>query len=1446
MRQKSNTIFRRTGAVVFGAVLAASSAAFASAGLIAQEPTEAEGVQAEQGTPAQEIKPKTENLLFAGFASLSSEDKARAIKDRSFETLFQAGARLEDADMVDDAKALFKQALYANYSDDDFLQALTQYVEITVSSPLEDEIKYADVDEIIEEAIALRPNSWRVKTRIANMLVVLPPAGYMQDGKFVYTSGYHENRLFCQERVRIRKMRLYADALPFVREELDQIGYAGEEAAHAAMSTRFRARQYYYSFAQLFQVDNSRAYRRQQILTDLDVLPDYVPADDFFRTIGPPGAPVDEEGAPVFFTAPESFEAAKNDGERRQALLNEMIERFPEHKASAYAQRAAEAQAVFGVHTLAPYFASSNGGQALFQETVQALKTLADNETIALLENGVKRFELPPDYDFINLWRQTLNLNPSQDPFPLTSLAQEYQNRGQLDKAASCWKQLLEIDNISEYSERIAQASLAQIANPLVAIDSSSSVVGMKADLYIRYRNAVSAEIVVKRLNINDVLKIVCSDQFWQEHRALRNVQSALDLLLRQQFAPEENETATQLNSDETKLLEAFKDVELIGETVVHYTLPLEPDPNHNDKIARLDFAVYEPGAYLVEITAADGNKDAAVMQLHDVAVIRKPFEDGCRYFALDAESGEPLADQRIRLFIVDRYGNEPSSPIMTKTYTKRTDQSGSILFPKTELYPGTSCEFLAFVLQDGDDASNAGQIPFMDFHRMGSVDDVDDRNDFIRHTRGFFVSDRPVYRPGQKAEFKFIVGTPYYEAPEESQWAGQNADYQIVAPDRAIVVQKRIQFDEFGAFSDSFEIPADANPGVYAIQLAPNLEFNRGSDFWLGEGSFQIAGAPKPEFQVAINAPKEPVALGEPFKASIVAKDELGAPVANAVVSYKVTRTNYRYAYFPARFWDWHYGSGYWNFAYDHQWYPGWNEWGCRKLESYDGPQTFGASETVVSGEAQTGEDGVVEISVDTASAKRLLPDVDHLYEITAETTVGDTDESRRAIVGVGKVVAAHKPFQTYVWLDRGYYCVGDMMTFGFEARRPDGKGVPGDAVVALYKVEYEKADDGSLKPIEFDYSARTLKTDDEGKGIVEIPACDPGQYRVSCVVTSEEGVQQEGGQLVVVRGDGTELEILDQAYNFNPLEIVPDKPEYSVGDVAHIQIASSNLDAYVFFAVKSRGELAFGDPRVIKLQNGMAYVDVPIESGDMPKLFVQATTVFDGRICSEQKALAVPPKERIVKIAVEPRAQRVKPGAKASITLRLADVDGKPAVGQTTVAIYDKSLDDVPGKRDVADVRELFWKKDRFAQLKFADNLSQGALINVFDLVSQSPFLPQVRTQSQNRPNPIGILGNQLVGVLTSAMEIQEMSSEGARAPETAEVGAQFLSEAPEREDLAYWAANLTPNADGVVEIEVVMPETSATWKIAAWSVGPGLCVGSGEAEIVTSDDVADAEKP
>jgi hypothetical protein len=1497
MQQKFSKLFRWTGAVIFGVVLAASSLALTAPELLAQRPARVQRAQPAQGAPVKKIDPNTKELPFSGLATQSAEDQAQALEGKSFDELWQAATKLTEEGMIADAKAIYKHMLGGDYSDSEYLKALTQYVSVTTSFSIEDEVKFADVEQALEEALAARANSWRVKTGVAGLLDYLPNAGYMRDGKFVYTYGWRQDMLSCQERKRVRKLQIYADALPLARKDIARIN-AGDDEKDDAWLTLAEASNYYLTFARALHGGGAYDYWRQQTLTDLSVLPDYLPATNVYRENRSSGAPVDEAGAPVFFTAPESFEAAKNDGERRQALLDELIEKFPAYKADVCSMRAQEAQEVFGVQTLASYrfFFNEDSGadQESRQEGIWALNTLADNETIAKLATGVKRFELPPEYDYINLWREIIEIRGLSDWSVLVNLAQEYQNRRQLDKAAEVWKQILDQKNIPDYVLEQAKSSLSQIVDPRVSIDASSVVAGTKTDLNIRFRNAVGAEIVAKRLNVDEPLKIVRSDKFWQDYGGYGNLNSVIDLILRQQFLPKDDKSNEQLDSKQRKLFESFQKIDFIGEEVARYSVEFEPDPNHYDKIKRVDFPISEPGAYLVEITATDGNKDVAIVWLRDVAIVRKPFENGRRYFALDAESGEPIVEQQIEFFVVNRRWNNGRYSIKTKGYTKRTDKAGSVLFANDEIKEQHSTEVLAVVPKDGRDKKSAAQYSFMDFQGIWRVYASDD---FFQNTRAFFVSDRPIYRPNQKAEFKFIVGDARYDAPDDSKWAGQELDYQILSPSGEKVAKKRVTLDEYGAFSDSFEIPGDAKLGVYSVQLARHFHDNGTVDTWLGNGSFRLEEYRKPEFQVTVDAPKEPVALGDAFKAKVNAKYYFGAPVANAVVSYKVIRTNHRSTYFPARYWDWFYGCGYWQFTYDYDWYPGWRHWGCMRLPLFYMPQSTGVPEVVSEGEAKIGEDGNFEITVDTSLAKLIYPNDDQQYEITAEVT----DQSRRTIVGSGKVYAARRPFQTYVWFDQGYFRVGDTMNLGIHARRLDGKGVSGAAVVKLYKVEYAKTDDGSVKPIETEVYADELRTDEEGKGSAKFVAAESGQYRVSCVVTSDNGIAQEGGQLVVVRGV-TEVADAKADYRFNALEIIPDKPEYSVGDVAHIQIASNNPNGYVLFTARPRGEVTMGEPQFVKLENGLAYVDVPIEVADQPNIFVQATTVFGGKIYSEQKELAVPPEKRVLDVAVEPSAERVKPGEKAAVKLRLTDVDGNPVVGQTVVTIYDKSLEYISGGSNVGDVREFFWKWRRYANLSSVDNLSQATLRNVFALIYQ--------TRHMDRLQPIGVFGNEifhgatdesgmvfangLVGgvagggarmrrssglmaamptevdmlVLAESAASAEMIDAApapAAAPlssvnapmekkeiandlEFAEEGSSAEESAPLVEatvrknlaDLAYWAADLTPGDDGVIEIEVDMPENLTTWKIAAWSVGAGLRVGSGEAEIVTSKDV------
>ena len=1502
MHEKFDKIVRQARTVFFGAALAGSSLAFAASQLTAQQPTDVEGVQAERGTPEIKSAPKADDPPFVGFASLSPEDQERALEGKPFNELWRPGVKLTDEGLIDDAKAFLKRALRADYSDEEYLRALNEYIRVANSSSAEDEIRYADIEQTLDEALEIRPNSWRVKAGVAKLLNSLPDVGYMQDGKFVYTRDLRkrEDLLSCRERVRARRLQLYADALPLVREELERIGGAEQESYEARLA-KSEARNYYLAFARIFQ-GGAQDYWRQQTLTDLGALPDYLPAANANRENRSSGAPVDEADAPVFFAVPESFEAAKSDGERRQALLNEALERFPNSRGEVNQIRAIEAQEVFGVQTLAgiPFFSSGDSGaeQESRQEGIWALNTLADNETIAKLASGVKRFKLPPEYDYINLWLEVLELYPD-DWSALKTLAEEYQNRRQYNKAAKFWERLLDKEKNPENFVEEAQAALSQIVDPRVAIESSSGVAGTKAQIDVRYRNAVGAEIVVKRLNVEEFLKIVRNDRFWQFYGKipqsganLRSVNNVVAKLVRQQFTSQKE--TERIDPLEKKFLDLFDSNDFILDEAARYSVEFEPDPNHFDKVARVDLPVSKPGAYLVEVTAIDGNRDAAVVWLRDVAVVRKPFEDGYRFFALDAQSGEPLVDQTVEFFLVNRDWRNYGELITTKEHTKRTDQSGSVLLSNDEIPRHDKNIVLVVVPKEGGAEGDAAQCSFMDFQ---DVMPVALNNDLLPNTPSAFLFDRSTYRPNQTAEFKFFTISLPYAAPEETQWAGQEVDYRIIAPNGMPLVHKRVKLDEFGAFSDSFEIPAFAEPGVYSAQIMKSPNPSDEAELWQGVNTFIVAGDYKPESEVTVETPKEPVLLGDSFKASIRVRRSSGEPVANAVVSYSVIRVNYRSDYFPARYWDWFYGRGYWQFTYDYDWRPGWNQWGSQKLPRRYPQQD--SSELFAEGKATLNEDGVAEIFVDTSLDRLRYPNDDQQYIISVEAT----DESGRRFFGSGDVYAARQPFQTYVWFDRGYFRVGDAMNLGFHARRLDGKGVAGAAVVKLYKVEYAETDDGAVKPIETEVFAEKLKTDLDGKGAVTMVAAAPGQYRVSCVVTSDKGVQQEGGQLIVVRGDRAESEGSKNNCRFNPLEIVPDKPEYSAGDVARLQIASSNPDAYVLFTARPYGSITVGEPRFVKLENGVAYVDVPIKEADQPNIFVQATTVFDGKLYCEQKELAVPPERQVVVVDVEPNAKRVKSDAntagrlrfsdlnasgrnadqpdvqatatfggkilaerktldvqpekwmvsvdvnpnaerRATVRLRLADVDGKPVVGKTIVYLYDKALEYPFEGVAVGNAREFFGKWRRQAGISAADNLSQGTLRNVFDPIGQFDR----NLERQDRLQPIKRFENKITrgdsftatsypqnysGVIQSeySFDAPMMASSAALAELTSRKNVA---------DLPQWTIDLTPEDDGVVEIEVEIPENLTTWKIAAWSIGAGLRVGSGEAEIVTGKDV------
>ena len=97
------------------------------------------------------------------------------------------------------------------------------------------------------------------------------------------------------------------------------------------------------------------------------------------------------------------------------------------------------------------------------------------------------------------------------------------------------------------------------------------------------------------------------------------------------------------------------------------------------------------------------------------------------------------------------------------------------------------------------------------------------------------------------------------------------------------------------------------------------------------------------------------------------------------------------------------------------------------------------------------------------------------------------------------------------------------------------------------------------------------------------------------------------------------------------------------------------------------------------------------------MPNMFVEALTVSGGKVHDEAKEIAIPPESRIAQIQVEPSQTTYKPGEKAKIKLKLTGPDGKPFLGSTVVAVYDKAVEYISGGSNVPEIKAFFWSWKR-----------------------------------------------------------------------------------------------------------------------------------------------------
>ena len=176
----------------------------------------------------------------------------------------------------------------------------------------------------------------------------------------------------------------------------------------AAGQPREAARFWWKMAEMLYSLRGEDQWWKLERLTNLDVLPDYELG--YRRSTSSVGAPVDEQGNPIFFTAPKSWNAAQNDGQRWRWALAQVVENDASRRNEVGLFFADCLRNQFDVQTLA-YFGTffdlrSDDDSAKETEGPWSLPSLKEDETIARLATGVKRFALPDEFNFIHIYQQ--------------------------------------------------------------------------------------------------------------------------------------------------------------------------------------------------------------------------------------------------------------------------------------------------------------------------------------------------------------------------------------------------------------------------------------------------------------------------------------------------------------------------------------------------------------------------------------------------------------------------------------------------------------------------------------------------------------------------------------------------------------------------------------------------------------------------------------------------------------------------------------------------------------------------------------------------------------------------------------------------------------------------------------------------------------------------------
>jgi uncharacterized protein YfaS (alpha-2-macroglobulin family) len=784
-----------------------------------------------------------------------------------------------------------------------------------------------------------------------------------------------------------------------------------------------------------------------------------------------------------------------------------------------------------------------------------------------------------------------------------------------------------------------------------------------------------------------------------------------------------------------------------------------------------------DPGVYLVE--AVNGGLRAySIAIVTNLTMIEKTTKNG-----------------QVLVYIVDRKSGAPHEGVSVEVSrgketlaTGSTDKSGVF---KTEVKPPQTSETAAEDVDPESQTKNAYLITARErdnfvisdvesfyFGGEGGEDDVLTGDNLT----SYIYTDRPIYRPAQKVFFKGIMrqwGRNGYQLLES-----KTVNVTIEDPNNGKIFEKELPLSTRGTFSGDVDIADEAPLGSYNITAS------------VGEakssGYFEVQEYKKPEFKVKVTGPKEFAAVGEKVKFTVSANYFFGAPVTTADVHYYI---------YKQRYYHWWWGNDS-SDEFDDAAGPE-NEGGDNEDEGYYGSDMVTEGEGVLNSRGEM----VVEFQVPTPEEK---DEWDYSYRLEAQVT----DQSRREMQGAASFIGTRGKTVADAYPERYLYYQGDAAKIRVKTADYSGHPVSQKVTLKFIEQKYEKVEKeeetNGYKYKTTDYilherelASADVNTDSGGNATYDYTVPSPGSIYVKAIVT-ENGKQivNRGGSFWAPdkKGEWSDFEYRD--YDEKSIKLVPDKKSYKAGDTAHVLAMLPAEKTHLLVTTELSEVLTV---RQIDVSGRSIVIDVPIDRKYEPNVYLDVSFVKDNDMYDQSQLLAVPARDKMLKLDIVPNKKEFKPRDVASYTILARNEDGSPAANaEVSLGIVDEAIYSIQAETAGNIKREFYGKR--------------------YDEVQTSLAIHYTFTGYAGE-KPASLASNK------SGYQLADFKNESSYAEPT--IRREF-------KDTAFWQPDVVTGGDGKATVSFTLPDNLTTWRATARAVTADTHVGSAVQKTIARKDV------